>query len=249
MNRHAYPGASERAISGAGAFGMHLLFIALLFFGVNWQKKVEPPSNIVDLWNNLPSQAEPKVEAKPPPPPPPPAPPTPKVEPAPPKPVPKAESAKPDIAMKEKVEKERRLLEEKQKAAKKAEEEAKAAQKVKEAEAQRAKEQEEMQRKLAEQAVAARAAALDKYKKAISDKIRRFIVLPPNMQGNPESEFEVIQLPGGEVLDVRLKRASGNSAYDNAVERAIRRAQPLPLPPEPSLFQRELSIPFRAYDK
>ena len=56
---------------------------------------------------------------------------------------------------------------------------------------------------------------------------RRFIVQPPNLQGNPESEFDVVVLPDGNVLGVKLKKPSGNAAYDNAVERAISRAQPL----------------------
>ena len=257
MNAYAYSNQRERFISGAGAFGMHLLFIALLVFGVNWQKKVEPQTNIVDLWTNLPSQPQPKID--PPPPPQPVMPP--KVEPAPPpKAVAKSEVAKPDIALKEKAEKERRMLEQKQAEAKKQaevkkrQEEANLAalkqQQAKEADAQRlAKEHEDVKRKLAEQAAAARVAQLDKYKAAIRDRIKRFIVLPPNLQGNPEAEFDVSQLPGGEVLDVKLKRASGNSAYDDAVERAIRRAQPLPLPPDPSLFQRELNLTFRAQEK
>jgi colicin import membrane protein len=65
------------------------------------------------------------------------------------------------------------------------------------------------------------------------------------VQGNPEAEFDVIQLPGGEVLGAKLKRGSGNTAYDNAVERAILKAQPLPKPPDPALFTRELNLTFR----
>ncbi|MBI4189073.1 MAG: TonB C-terminal domain-containing protein [Betaproteobacteria bacterium] len=232
----------EKVISGAFAFGMHLLFLALLIFGVTWQKKVEPQANVVDLWTNLPSQAQPKAE-----PPPPVVKPEvrPKVEPPP----PVKTAAKPDIALKEKAEKERRLLEEKQKEAKKREVEAKAAQKqqqAKEAELQRqAKEQQDAQNKIAEQAAAARKSQMDKYRTAIREKIKRFIVLPPNMQGNPEAEFDVIQLPNGKVLDAKLKRSSGTPAYDNAVERAIRKAEPLPLPPDPALFARELNLTFR----
>jgi colicin import membrane protein len=177
----------------------------------------------------------------------------PKVEPTPPKPVAKPEAAKPDIALKEKekIEKERRAAEDKQKAAKKREDEAAAAQKSQQAEAQRlAKEQAEAQQTMAAQAAAARRNELDKYKKAISDKIRRFIVIPPNLQGNPESEFDVVVLPDGNLLNLKLKRPSGNTAYDNAVERAINRAQPLPLPPDPALAKdfRELNLKFKAQE-
>ena len=49
------------------------------------------------------------------------------------------------------------------------------------------------------------------------------------------------------MLDVRTKRSSGQAPWDNAVERAIRRAQPLPLPPDPALMRefRELNLKFR----
>ena len=258
---HAHTTPREKVISGAFASTMHLLFIALLVFGVNWQKKVEPQVNIVDLWSP-PSQSEAKVVAPPPPAPEPPKPEVkpevkpqvqPKAAPTPPKPVAKPEVAKPDIALKdkEKVDKERRASEDKQKGAKKQEEEAQAAQKSQQAEAQRnANEQAEAQKAMAAQAAAARQNMLDKYKKAISDKIRRFIVLPPNLQGNPESEFDVVLLPDGNVLGVKVRRASGNQAYDNAVERAISRAQPLPLPPDPALVKefRELNLRFKAQE-
>lgn len=254
MNAYVHPSQQEKIISGAGALAMHLLFIALLVFGVNWQRKFEPQTNIVDLWANLPSHAPPKVE-----PPPEPLPPAikpvvpPKVEPPPPpKPAAKPEIVKPDIALKEKAEKERRVLEEKKEAQKKRDEEAKAAQKreqAKEAEAKRiAKEEDDAKRKLAEQAVAARKNEIDKYKTAIHDKIKRYIVLPPNIQGNPEAEFDVVLLPDGNPLGVKLKRTSGNASYDNAVERAILKAQPLPVPPDQKMFSeafRELNLKFR----
>jgi colicin import membrane protein len=252
---HAYTTQQEKVISGAFASTMHLLFIALLMFGVNWQKKVEPQVNIVDLWSP-PSQTEPKAAV-----PPPPEPPKPEVkpevqptvEPTPPKPVAKPEFAKPDIAFKDKkkVEKEPRVVEDKQKETKKREDDTQAAQKSQQAEAQRlANEQAAAQSAVAAQAAAARQNMMDKYRKAISDRIRRFIVQPPNLQGNPESEFDVVVLPDGNVLGVKLKRASGNAAYDNAVERAISRAQPLPMPPDPALAKdfRELNLKFKAQE-
>lgn len=252
---HAHTTSRERVISGAFASTMHLLFIALLVFGVNWQKKVEPQVNVVDLWSP-PSPAETKAVAPPPPAPEPPKPvvkPEPKVEPTPPKPVAKPEAAKPDIALKEKekIEKERRVAEEKQKAEKKREVEAAAAQKSQQAEVQRlAKEQAEAQQAMASQAAAARKNELDKYRKGISDKIKSRIVRPPNLQGNEESEFDIVVLPDGNVLGVKLKKPSGNPAYDNAVERAISRAQPLPMPPDPALLKdfRELNLKFRAQE-
>ena len=48
------------------------------------------------------------------------------------------------------------------------------------------------------------------------------------------------------MLNVRLVKASGNAAYDNAVERAILKSQPLPVPEDVTLFQkfREINFPF-----
>src|SRR5688500_5476495 len=257
-----YLSPREKVMSGAFALATHVLFVLLLIFGATWQKKHEPQANIVDLYANIPTQTRP-VE----PPPRPQVKPEPRIEPKPepkpvaqpPKPTPKPEVVKPDIALKEKAEKERRLLEEKQKEAKKRLEQEKAVavrqQQEKEAEARRLKEQqdalrriqeqEDAQRKIAEQAATARKSQIDKYRNAIRDRIKRYIVLPPNIQGNPEAEFDVIQLPGGEVLGVKLKRGSGNAAYDSAVERAILKAQPLPLPPDPALFERKLNLRFR----
>ena len=242
--------SQEKVISGAGAFAMHFLFLALLVFGINWQKKVEPQVNVVDLWTSTVPVA-PKAEPPAPAPPPPPQPQVqPKVEPAPPvkAATAKPEVVKPDIAFKDKAEKERRVVEDKQKEAKKREEAEKATLAKQQAEAQRlAKEQEDAQRKLAEQAAAAQAKLRNEYIERIRTKIKRFIVLPPNMQGNPEAEFAVVLLPSGEVLGVKTQRGSGVAAYDNAVERAILKAQPLPLPPDPALFKdfRELNLKFR----
>jgi colicin import membrane protein len=88
------------------------------------------------------------------------------------------------------------------------------------------------------------------YMERIRAKIKRFIIKPPNLQGNEEGEFDVVVLPDGNVLGAKLKRPSGNAAYDSAVERAINRAQPLPMPPDPALLKdfRELNFPFKAQE-
>ena len=111
-----------------------------------------------------------------------------------------------------------------------------------------ANEQAEAQQRVAEQAATAQAEMIDGYKQRIHDKIMRFIVLPPNMQGNPEAEFDVLLQPDGNPLGVKLKRSSGNAAYDSAVERAVLKAQPLPLPSDAAMFKyfRELTLRFRA---
>ena len=89
----------------------------------------------------------------------------------------------------------------------------------------------------AQQAQDAAAGALaDDYRARISAKIRQRVILPPDLQGNPQAIYEVSLLPGGEVTQVRLLQSSGVQTYDAAVERAIMAAQPLPVPEDPELF-------------
>lgn len=94
-------------------------------------------------------------------------------------------------------------------------------------------------------AAGAAAGSMDKYKQAIQQKVRGYLLRPPGLSGNPEAVFEVDQLPSGEVLNVRLKRSSGIPALDDAIERSIRRASPLPLPEQRDLFERTLELRFR----
>ena len=68
------------------------------------------------------------------------------------------------------------------------------------------------------------------YLAKLKTKIRGNVILPPGLQGNPASVFRVTQLPSGEVIDVRLMKSSGNPQLDAAVERAIRKSSPLPVP-------------------
>jgi len=255
----------ERKIARWAAVAMHVAFVLLLVFGVAWQKRHSEPAAIVDLWSSM---APPKPE------PPAPAPrPEPKVErraePIPPPPKPEVKPIpKPDIALREKLEKERKAKEQqelekkKQTDLKKKEDEAKklkaeakkkddTAEKdrlAKEVELKRlSQEKSDLAAKMAKEQAASQRALNDKYIALIQNHVKRQIVEPPNLQGNPQVEFDVVLIPGGEVLNVKLRRTSGVPAYDAAVERAILKASPLPLPPDPALFQqfRDLHLKIR----
>lgn len=91
---------------------------------------------------------------------------------------------------------------------------------------------------------AARAHAQADYTARIQGKIRGNLVQPPNLRGNPVAVFVVTQLPSGEVLEVKLRRSSGNPLYDDSIERAIRKSSPLPRPDDPNVFSRDLSLTF-----
>jgi colicin import membrane protein len=97
----------------------------------------------------------------------------------------------------------------------------------------------------AAQAAAARNKGLADYLAKVRAKVRGNIVLPPGIDGNPEIELLVTQLPSGEVLSVKFKTRSGNAALDTAVERAILKSSPLPKPDDVSLLPHELAIKYR----
>lgn len=252
-----------RGLAGILAVLVHLVFVGVLVFGVSWQTREAAPV-MAELWSSLPAPApklEPKAEPKPEPEPAPRPEPEPEPEPKPvPKPEPKVKQPKPakaEIELKAK-EKEKKKRQEEQK---KAEEEKRKQAELKRLEQEKQKQeralQEQQREALRQQQEAANALARQQataqtrlendYKGRIRDKIKRFIIVPPDVPGNPQAEFEVTLMPGGEVLHAKLARSSGNPAYDNAVERAIYKAQPLPLPPDPSLFGRfrELQLKFR----
>lgn len=84
------------------------------------------------------------------------------------------------------------------------------------------------------------------YIEKIKAKVRGKIILPDGLQGNPVAGIDVTVLPTGEVVNVKLVKSSGQPAYDDAVERAILKASPLPLPPDAALAQqfRDLNLKF-----
>ena len=99
-----------------------------------------------------------------------------------------------------------------------------------------------------EAAAASRNKALSDYENRIRAKVKQNWILPQDLPGNPEAIFDVVQLPTGEVISVKLSKTSGNPAYDAAVERAILKSSPLPLPEPRSLFDRQLKLTFRPRD-
>lgn len=68
------------------------------------------------------------------------------------------------------------------------------------------------------------------YISKLRNKIKSNVVLPKDIEGNPASIFRITQLPSGEIIDVQLVQSSGNKQLDIAVERAIRKSSPLPIP-------------------
>jgi len=121
-----------------------------------------------------------------------------------------------------------------------------------EADALKAQAEREQVARAAQQRAAADAAAASRaeadYIRRVQSKIKGNVVLPPELPGNPEAVFEVVQLPTGEIIDAVLRKSSGVRAYDDAVQRAIIKSSPLPRPDRPDLFHRTLTLKFRPLD-
>lgn len=251
---HVEPGLMP---AGVLAVLVHLIFFAFMIFGLNW-KTYPPEGMVVDLWSSLPQPVQPAIKERSVPAAPKAVEPPPEAKPLPPEPRTPPPPPKPDIAIKEKIEKPVEKKPPVQKDQKELKEKELKAQKEKELKAQKEKEKElkdqqarvaaevaQLQREQQEASSKAQAQAaaqsrvaneIDEYKARILAKIKRHIVMPPDLPGNPVAEFDVTLLPGGDILDVKLRKSSGFAAFDSAVERAIFLSKPLPLPPDPAVF-------------
>jgi colicin import membrane protein len=68
---------------------------------------------------------------------------------------------------------------------------------------------------------------------------------PPSVRSGLVCVLDVTQAPGGTVTNVRIGSCNGDEAVRESIQTAVYKASPLPPPPDPSLFQRELVITFR----
>lgn len=230
--------------AGILALVVHSMFFALLYFGFNWNRQASSPATMsVELWSSLPEEVvappvNPKVEEVVPP--------------------PQEKIVEPDIVMPEKKKAAIKPVEtkpEKKKPVPRPVEGVKHkpdTQKIAEqnlnariADQQAASVQAERIRQ--DEQAAANGRVVDEYKAKIQAKIHRNVVMPPDVANDARAEFLVTLLPGGAVLKAELKKSSGNAAYDDAVERAILKSDPLPLPPDVQLFNRfrELDLVFK----
>lgn len=68
-----------------------------------------------------------------------------------------------------------------------------------------------------------------------------------DVAGNPKAEFKVEQLPTGEIISARLVKSSGIPGFDDAVEKGIIKASPLPKKKDGTV-ERTLVIAFKMKD-
>jgi colicin import membrane protein len=110
-----------------------------------------------------------------------------------------------------------------------------------------AERQADLQRSLAEEEHAAAlrsSGALASWESQIAARIKRAWLQPPTARPGIECVLNVTQAPGGNVVNVSIGACNGDQAVRESIEAAVYRASPLPPPPDPSLFQRDLQITF-----
>ncbi|MEJ0100623.1 MAG: cell envelope integrity protein TolA [Pseudomonadota bacterium] len=96
-----------------------------------------------------------------------------------------------------------------------------------------------------QRAAARNSAAMAQYVGQIASRIERAWNRPPNVKPGIECELHVTQVPGGAVTSVKVGRCNADEATRQSIEAAAYRASPLPTPPDPALFERDLVVTFR----
>ena len=82
------------------------------------------------------------------------------------------------------------------------------------------------------------------YVRAIQAHVEQRWYEPPGVTQGLSCTIFVTQIPGGEVVGMRFGSCNGGAAVRQSIENAVRNASPLPAPPEPRLFEREVKLVF-----
>jgi colicin import membrane protein len=85
----------------------------------------------------------------------------------------------------------------------------------------------------------------DRYIALLRNKIQNAWIKPSSATAGVDCLVQVTQVPGGEVTGARVTQCNGDAAVRQSIENAVYRASPLPDPPDPALFERNLSLRFR----
>jgi colicin import membrane protein len=83
---------------------------------------------------------------------------------------------------------------------------------------------------------------------AIQGRIQRAWIRPASARAGLDCTVAVTQVPGGEVVAVRVLACNGDDTVRQSIEAAVLRASPLPVPPDPSLFERNIEVRFKPND-
>jgi colicin import membrane protein len=80
---------------------------------------------------------------------------------------------------------------------------------------------------------------------AIRGRVQRAWIRPDTARSGIDCTVAVTQTTGGIVSAVEVRACNGDEAVRQSIEDAVRRASPLPAPPDPALFEREILLRFK----
>jgi colicin import membrane protein len=83
------------------------------------------------------------------------------------------------------------------------------------------------------------------YYAVLQARITRSWIKPSSAGPGIDCRVEVTQVPGGEITLARVTQCNGDEAVRQSIENAVRRASPLPEPPDPALFHRQFTFEFK----
>ncbi|HKS58944.1 MAG TPA: cell envelope integrity protein TolA [Steroidobacteraceae bacterium] len=89
------------------------------------------------------------------------------------------------------------------------------------------------------------AGLLNQYVAMIQEHIIRNWNRPASARPGLECQVRVTQTPTGTVLSAEVGQCNGDVAVKQSIEAAVRRASPLPPPPDPRLYERNLVLVFK----
>jgi colicin import membrane protein len=78
----------------------------------------------------------------------------------------------------------------------------------------------------------------------LASRIQNAWIKPPSARAGLDCVVNITQIPGGEVTSAHVSQCNGDAAARQSIENAVYRASPLPAPPDPALFERNLVIHF-----
>jgi colicin import membrane protein len=82
----------------------------------------------------------------------------------------------------------------------------------------------------------------------LASRIQNAWIKPPSAHAGLDCVVNITQVPGGEVTSAHVSQCNGDAAARQSIENAVYRASPLPSPPDPALFERNLVIHFHPED-
>ena len=82
------------------------------------------------------------------------------------------------------------------------------------------------------------------YVALIQARIQRNWIRPASARSGLRCVVKVTQIPGGEVVGASLGACNGDETVKQSIISAVLKSSPLPAPPDPSLFERNLVIEF-----